>query len=299
MKVLFVTNHIQDYMKDMVYHGLIDNGVDVYETYPPHYMMKYYLDSEQSTSSDFVRKFDGNNTKGFTVYCKLDHQPNVESPEVIIDKIKSKFYDMVIYGCVYTHPWFPQRQCLDYLEHVKEHYPKNKVHFIDGADEPDDFAGQSGLHEYGIVWKRELYDISIANPISFAIPESQFIDHIPTKEKIFGHVVPGYADTYIFEDEKSYYEDYAKSYYGRTCKKMGWDCLRHYEILANRSIPYFTDLKDCPPYIMTSLPKSLILETNKYAMKGKIHPQYDQICEYLFDFSKKNLTTKKLAQLFL
>lgn len=298
MKVLFVTNHIQDYLKDMVYHGLVDSGFEVYETYPPHYMMDYYLTSDQVVSSDFVRKFDGNNTKGFTVYCKLTHQPNVESSDLIIEKIKSKFYDIIIYGCIYTHEWIPNRQCLDYLDCVKEYYPKTKVHFLDGSDDPRDFANEYGLHDYGIVWKRELYNIQNANPISFAIPESQFLKEDVPKEKVFGHIVPGHSDTYIFEDEKSYYADYAKSYYGRTCKKDGWDCLRHYEILANKCIPYFNNLENCPPHILTNFPKMLILETNKYAMKGKIHPQYSDIVDYIFEYSKRNLTTKKMVELF-
>lgn len=39
-------------------------------------------------------------------------------------------------------------------------------------------------------------------------------------------------NTYIFENEEEYYNDYKKSLFAITRKKGGWDCMRHYEILA-------------------------------------------------------------------
>jgi hypothetical protein len=38
---------------------------------------------------------------------------------------------------------------------------------------------------------------------------------------------------------------------------VGWDCLRHYEILASGAVPYFTGVEDSPHDVMTSLPKVL------------------------------------------
>ena len=72
--------------------------------------------------------------------------------------------------------------------------------------------------------------------------------------------------------------------------------MRHYEILGNKCIPFFTDLKQCPDTIMTSFPKKLILETNKFAEKNQIHPSYDEINNELFDYTINNLTTKKLVE---
>ena len=40
-------------------------------------------------------------------------------------------------------------------------------------------------------------------------------------------------------NESDYYKDYQRSYFAITCKKGGWDCLRHYEILANAVSPTF------------------------------------------------------------
>lgn len=288
MKILYVHNFISpDYQADCVYHGLIDSGFEVYETAYPGYMM---ADQYDMNSIYF---------KGFTIFGKLTHTPRVESPEMITEKIKSKFYDVIIYGCVYRNIHFEHRQCLDYLDVVKDYYPKDKVHMVDGSDQDWNFAIDDGLDQYGTIWKRELMDFSFGNPISFAIPESQLIDYDPIKEKVFSYIVPYDLKTYVFTSEKMYYNDYAISYYGRTRKKAGWDCMRHYEILANMCVPYFFQLEECPKTIMTNFPKDVILETNKYAEKGKIHPQYDQINRYLFDYTKKHLTTKQLVKRFL
>lgn len=288
MKVLYVYNfEYMDYQSDSVYHGLIDSGVEVYETHHPSYMMQSYNDLESKYGL------------GFTIAGKLNHNPRLESSEVIVEKIRSNFYDCVIFGCIYTHFMCPNRSCLDYLDEVIKAYPKEKVHFIDGGDDPRNYGYALGLYKNGTVWKSNLIDCEKGNSISFAIPESQLIDHIPLKEKVFSYIVPEKQQTYIYTNEKDYYNDYATSYYGTTWKKGQWNCMRHLEILANRCIPYFPGLEDCPKTILTNFPKNIILETNSYAEQGKIHPQYDQLNEILFEHTKQNLTTKKLAEKIL
>lgn len=286
MKILYVYNfEYPEYLSDTVYHGLIENGVDVYETHHPRYMLKSFED---------IEKIYG---RGFSIFGKLSHSPNLESEEIISEKIKTRFYDFVVYGCVYTHgPGFPKRRCLDYLDLVIKYYPKNKVHFLDGSDFPWNFSQEIGLDNYGRVWKSHLVDYGVAQPLSFGIPESQLISETPTKQKVFATVVPGTPETYIYDNEKDYYEDYSLSYYGLTYKKGQWDCMRHYEILANKCIPYFPDIEDCPALTLVRFPKQIIKETNKFARKHEVHPCYNEICEYLFDYTKNKLTTKKIAQ---
>lgn len=99
-----------------------------------------------------------------------------------------------------------------------------------------------------------------AMPISFSIPESKIINFIPEKTRDCGTVIPGKLETYIFQDENSYYKDYQSAYYGVTKMKGGWDCLRHYEILANGCMPYFINLQNCPKKTMVHFPKELVLE---------------------------------------
>jgi hypothetical protein len=277
MKVLFVNNfNGPDYLNDMVYHGLIDCKYDVYETAYPSYMLKNYVN---------INSLYG---KGFSIFGKLEHQPNVETELEIRDKIVSKFYDVIIYGSIHRDQ--------SYLDLVISKYSKNEIHIIDGED-------HNSIHDviqYSTYWKRELVDNkSNANPISFCIPESQLTNDNISKEKIFGHIIPGNSSTYIFDNEQLYYHDYKISYYGITCKKAGWDCMRHYEILANKCIPYFTDIDYCPDRTMINFPKNIIKETNQYASKNLVHPNYDEINELLFDYTKNNLTTKQIVKTIL
>lgn len=294
MKILFVFNFAHpDYLADSVYHGLIDSGCEVFETSYPRYMMKDFYDPN----------FYG---RGFTLYSKLNHSPRLESEEIIKQKIKWKFYDLIIYGCVYTHHWVPNRQCLDYLDLVREYYPRTKIHFLDGSDDTTNFSQEYNLDQYGIIWKRELTDYFYGNPISFAIPESQIRSNFYEKNEIFSSkiikpVANSYSDPkkYTFTDEKEYYDAYSKAYYGFTTKKGGWDCMRHYEILANKTIPAFYDLENCPATILTDFPKNIILEINKYSLIDQVHSDYHDFNEWLFKYTKENLTTKKLIERFL
>lgn len=126
-------------------------------------------------------------------------------------------------------------------------------------------------------------------PISFSIPESKIVGSVPTKTKGVGHIVPGDTSTYIFEDEESYRKDYQASVFGRTNKKGGWDCLRHYEILANGCIPLFRDLDKCPARTMTHFPKDLVCE----AMQSDTPETY---IPRLLDYTRTHLTCRAMAQ---
>lgn len=274
MKILFVNNFIApDYMNDMVYHGFVSTGHEVYETAYPTYMLSSHPEPE---------KLYG---KGFTMYARMTHQPNIEDGDEIIYKIAKRYYDLIIFGSVVRDR--------SYLGIIKKFYPKHCVHFIDGEDLPE--FNVPGLENYGTYWKREMGEHQSFKPISFGIPKSQLISTPAEKEKLFAHIVPGKLETYIFNNEQDYYRDYAISYYGITNKKAGWDCMRHYEILANRCIPYFSDLQACPKNIMANFPKKTILEVNKYAERGVIPSFYDEINEQLFEYTKNNLTTEKIA----
>jgi hypothetical protein len=138
-------------------------------------------------------------------------------------------------------------------------------------------------------------------PISFSIPESKIISKIQTKTKLFGHVVPWHRETYVFNTEKEYYNDYATSVFGLTELKGGWDCMRHYEILANGCIPWFKDLDKCPPNTMTNFPKELVLK----AMKEIGHTRdfnselVKSYSEALLGYTRMNLTTVSIAKYIL
>ena len=126
-------------------------------------------------------------------------------------------------------------------------------------------------------------------PISFSIPESKLVSSVPSKTKRFAHIVPGDLSTYIFDDEASYSADYQSSVFGRTQKKAGWDCLRHYEILANGCIPWVPDLDQCPSGTMTHFPKDLV----RTAMASE---SPDGFLPTLLAYTRTHLTCRAMAQ---
>jgi hypothetical protein len=134
-------------------------------------------------------------------------------------------------------------------------------------------------------------------PIQFGIPESKIIDHIPEKKMEFAPLIPGQANTYIYTTEESYYKMYQDSIFGITHKKGGWDCLRHYEILANGCIPFFTDLEQCPKQTMVLFPKEFIRDVmTNYKMSDF---SYTSCIEYLLNYTRTHLTTRAIAKYML
>jgi len=141
-------------------------------------------------------------------------------------------------------------------------------------------------------------------PITFSIPEEKIINYIPSKTKLLSDLIPGKIETYIYNNEKDYYSEYRKSYFAITTKKAGWDCLRHYEILANGCIPYFPDLTECPENTLSLFPKKLILEGNllynKFKNDNQINiSEYNELLVKLLHYVLNNLTTKKIASYVL
>lgn len=144
-------------------------------------------------------------------------------------------------------------------------------------------------------------------PITFSIPEEKIITYIPTKTKLLANIIPGKLDTYIYDKEETYYNDYRESIFGITMKKAGWDCIRHYEIIANGCIPIFYDIENCPPNTLALLPKDLLFEGIKLYSKLKDKTQfteddihtYNELIYKLLDHTRKNLTTEKLANYIL
>ena len=99
-------------------------------------------------------------------------------------------------------------------------------------------------------------------PLSYSIPDEYIVKTVPDKTRLFSEVIPGGRSNYLYKagEEDKYIEQYRSSRFAYTSKKGGWDCLRHYEILAAGCIPVFTDLDECPSNTMTSFPKALIKE---------------------------------------
>lgn len=271
MKILYITEGQKpDYMNDCVFHGLVSNGHDVTDT---HYL--YYM-------SDKHPELYG---RGFTVYGNLDDRSGIDR-EHIKDRIVSKEFDIVVFGSVHRH--------FEYLDVVLSTYDKSRIIFIDGEDHTNIRMELVGK---GVYFKREyLQKVDGVYPISFAIPQEKIFFGVPSKTKTWSFITPKDTRTYIYHDETKYYEDYRSSIYGFTMKKGGWDCMRHYEIAAQQCIPWFENINNCPPLIMTNWPKKLL-----YDVISKKHSdsQLLKIREDMFDVLVGKMTTSHLADYVL
>ena len=145
------------------------------------------------------------------------------------------------------------------------------------------------------------------HPIGFSIPSQKIVLKIPEKKKILAYLIPQKRfekrETYIYDDEEEYYQDYRDSLFALTKKKAGWDCLRHYEIMAQGCIPLFENLEECPKNTLTFLPKDKLIEAKKYYDLLKqneiVTKKCLKIAEELLSYTKLNLTNQKMAEYIL
>lgn len=144
------------------------------------------------------------------------------------------------------------------------------------------------------------------HPITFSIPKIKITNTIHSKKKICSDLIPGQLSTYIYDNEESYYDEYKQSLFATTTKKGGWDCLRHYEIMANGCIPYFPNLESCPPNTLYFFPKELILESNRIyesiSPEGLDDNKFEKcmnIIKKLVLYTHNNLTTERTASYIL
>jgi hypothetical protein len=283
MKILYITNHIDiarasggfinDYQNDLVFYGLRELfGDNVVDSTP---IVSLYKECEDKISP---RHLWGGMTTFWLIGDNNIDRTNIE------EKIKDRYYDLIIYGAI--------KRCKNYYDLVSQYYPANKVILIDGNDETE----LDPLYQKHLYFKRELIE-NHKNllPITFGIPTSKLAIPNTNKTQQFATCIPGQPETYIFKSEQPYYEDYQKSQYGVTMKKAGWDCMRHYEILGNYCIPYFIGLEDCPSNTLTNLPKELLLEAREL-VNNFDESRYFSILDELFEHTKSHLTTKELAK---
>jgi hypothetical protein len=142
-------------------------------------------------------------------------------------------------------------------------------------------------------------------PITFSIPEEKIVSSFPKKTKLLSSLIPGDLKTYIYTTEKDYYAEYQRSYFAMTTKKAGWDCMRHYEIMANGCLPYFPDIEKCPLFTMVMLPKHLFVKSNHLYETAKTQNNQVNLKEYsvlwveMMAYLRAYLTTKKVSMSIL
>jgi hypothetical protein len=239
MNILFISPALgPDYQCDAIANGMREVYGSSFVDYP---RIRYLYVDYPATSLLYGR--------GFSLYAILGDDSDVDRTG-IEDKIASHFYDLVIYGSI--------QRSRALLELVVKHYKRHEVLLIDGEDQTQMLLG---LADCGIYFKRELSAPHPGvHPIHFAIPASKIGTHPMLKNKVRAYSDPRNRSTYVYTEESEYYRDYAESLFAITCHKAGWDCMRHYEIMANRTIPWFLDIAQCPETTLTNLPKPELYE---------------------------------------
>lgn len=281
MNILFVSSAAGvDYLCDTIFHGLRSLfGTAVVDDNRLWYLYAGAKDTD---------KLYG---RGFTVCGNID-EGHVDR-EDILHKISRKYFDLIVYGSI----WRDHR----YLNEVRSVYKKNEIVMLDGEDSPLFLRDCPGSALY---FKRELNSPQNGVfPIQFSIPEEK-IGGCGIKSHFMAPLDPWDTSTYIYETEQKYYQMYRSSMFGKTMRKAGWDCLRHYEIMACNCMPYFMGLEHCPPTIMTDLPKDdLMIIKNLIEYDGgkvfRSHSGREYYMELLLKVENhllQKLTTKAMAK---
>ncbi len=278
MKILYLTkgDHV-DYQNDCLLIGLKELlGADVIDYNKQEHNYVTY-------NKEAAKKLYGG---GMTVTRVL---PDIEVDRTdITSKIKNKHFDYIVYGSIW--------RCNDHINNILEYYPKNKVIAVDGEDETNiNKAFNLGIPYF----KRELtFKHKRLFPISFAIPTNK-LNFNTNKIKDFSFITPLNRETYIYNNEKDYYNDYNEARFGVTMKKAGWDCMRHYEILANGCLPYFININKCPSTTMTTFPKDLCKQVIDKIKTHNCEFAYQELVNNFQQHVTNNNTTNFLGRSFI
>jgi len=192
--------------------------------------------------------------KGFTLYTR----PLKDIDNSLRTNLKD--IDVVLYGVSSIY----NEQQDEFLNSLVS---RDRIWFLDGHDlyggAPNKIVFQ-GEEIIGIqntpCFKRELVQENLSGvyPTGFGIPSYQIAEiNLNKKTQLYQTAVPnsclflpdtdlGNRTGYKFYKEEDYFEDLQKSWFGLTCKRGGWDCLRHYEIIANSAVLLFKDYNKKP-----------------------------------------------------
>lgn len=270
----------QDYLSDGLLHGLRNLlGDSVVDSPRLWYMYKNEFGPGKKILEQSVYG------RGFTMFGMME-EGNIDRTDIEA-KIAGRFFDMVVLtrvdlGC-------------PYLQLIMQHYRPYEIIVLDGQDSTEihhEYIGRS------IYLKRELIQpINGVLPVSFGFPKEK-IQKPREKIRMMSYVDPRDRSTYSHWTEQSYYEDYRNSMFGVTTCKAGWDCMRHYEIMACRSIPLFLDLADCPEHTCTTLPKNLLLDVLDKVKNFKYF-EYHEVENQIYQHFINNCLTDHLAKYVL
>lgn len=235
MRIIYITTDDPksqgDYQENVLLHGLRMILRDDLIDYPRKKTM--YGDFSESPKNEI-------HGWGFTMFS--EPIPDIK------DRTMPEEVDFVIYGVTdaYGVPDYPEINKL----------AKCGVVYIDGHDHMKITKTPCFKREW---CKEEIDGSEIVWRTGFGIPDHLIrpID-LNKKKQLIPNTVPPYAmfgpqilgiearKLYRYDNESDYYDDIQTSWFGLTCKKGGWDSMRHYEIMAAGTLLLFRDYDKKP-----------------------------------------------------
>tara|TARA_Y100000816_G_scaffold290687_1_gene279994 strand:- start:233 stop:1183 length:951 start_codon:yes stop_codon:yes gene_type:complete len=252
--------------------------------------------------------------KGFTI---------LRTPIKDIDRseVFSTKYDAILYG---TGHAVGEDYYIDEIDKLTD----GQVWILDGHD----LYGNAKIkkiynneeiigNQFKFCFKRELvFDEETVFPTGYGIPEEVILPiNLEIKNQLIQKTHPNFSNFetirdlasghkhHIFENEDEYYSDLSKSWFGLTCKKGGWDCMRHYEIIAAGSLLLFRDYENKPtncspqnlPTISYSTKKELKRIMKSLVRRNNPTQEYLDLLYKQRDWLLKTATTTARAKYIL
>lgn len=256
MRILFVPTINPgpqgDLLEMTILRGLREELGDDCVDYPKKKIM--YHDFSESPKNSL-------HGKGFS----LLNTPIPDIDQSLRDNVFQSKYDAVIYGDGHIYGERVRIPKIDALANGNS-WVLDGHDLYGGASVKIIHDGEEVIgNQYGKSFKRELLTgIDSENkiyPTGFGIPESRILPiDLSQKDQLHQKTAPDHSvfkqisdlgggfSHHKFTDENEYYYDLARSWFGLSCKKGGWDTLRHYEIIAAGTLLLFRDYSIKPEY---------------------------------------------------
>jgi hypothetical protein len=277
LKILFLTTPLYDYLADAALIGLREIYGENCVEYPRKAIMY----------GDIPCVYG----RGFTIWTK----PLADVPR---GSAAFEEVDVVVYSN------FRRQSGIDWRLLVKNRRHAPRVVYVDGND---DNNVDPQIRPF---FKRELAEPQAGVfPVHFAIPDRHVrpIDLLQKTQLHQTHVQDpefGVDTGYKFTEEKDYFDDLARSYFGITMRKGGWDCMRHYEIMAAGAVVMFKHFDQkpplcapqCPHFISYSSREDFMEKTRRLLPDGKPGPEYIRILNAQREWLLANATCQTLAK---
>ncbi len=299
MKILFFTSPGEDYLQDQVLIGLRE----IYDANVIDYPKK------EEIYENFKKPNEEMYGCGFTIW-KLMPDIHIDRQN-IFDRVKENEFDIIMFGSIRRQKMFYNKFRLS----IFFHRIHSRVCFLDGQDHSNLYFP---AFFYGKYFKRELkntFGLPFIKKINFSIPDKKIRQNTAPKVKKFAkHVQCDEAykikeiqescqPRYAFSDEKSYYDDIASAEYAITMKKSGWDCMRHYEIAANGTVPCFYKLDQkpelCAPHGLVDMKNVVAFNTADELEEKinhiKLHNLYPELQRNAIEWARDN-SCKQVAR---